>query len=121
MLPRQLRRALRHLYFRVAKDLRKLVKIAAIHQRDFPSGDASNSGAMAAILGFVFEDNPGVPIVVTIAGIRRQWSSFEGVEEVIDARVYSEIHFGRHTTWPADHTLCLDTGAMALSEWRIRI
>ena len=49
---------------------------------------------MATILGLVFEDNPGVPIVATISGITRQWYRFsEGVEEVIDARVYSGIHF----------------------------
>ena len=61
---------------------------------EYPSGHATNSGAMAKILELLFEDNPGVPIVVTLSGITRQWSSFsEGVQEVIDARVYSGIHF----------------------------
>lgn len=68
--------------------------IATPPHPDYPSGHASNSAAMAAILGFIFDDNPGVPISVTLTGITRQWSSFsEAVEEVIDARVYSGIHF----------------------------
>jgi hypothetical protein len=54
--------------------------------------------------------NPRVPLVVTSTGITRQWSTFsESLDEVIDARVYSGIHF-RHTDgvgarvgkkWPA--------------------
>jgi len=49
---------------------------------------------MATILTLLFDDNPGVPLVVTLTGITRQWSSFsQGVDEVIDARVYSGIHF----------------------------
>jgi PAP2 superfamily len=68
--------------------------IATPPHPEYPSGHASNSAAMAAILGFIFDDNPGVLISVTLTGITRQWSSFsEGVEEVIDARVYSGIHF----------------------------
>jgi hypothetical protein len=61
---------------------------------DYTSGHTTNSSAMATILGLLFEDNPGAPIVVTISGITRQWDTFSaGVEEVIDARVYSGIHF----------------------------
>ena len=61
---------------------------------EYPSGHSSNSSAMATILQHLFGDNPGVPIVVTLSGITRQWDTFsEGVEEVIDARVYSGIHF----------------------------
>ena len=61
---------------------------------EYPSGHSSNSSAMAAILTELFGDNPGVPIVVTLSGITRQWDTFsEGVDEVIDARVYSGIHF----------------------------
>ncbi len=61
---------------------------------EYPSGHTANSGAMAKILISEFEDTPGVPIVVTLSGITRQWSSIsEAVEEVIDARVYSGIHF----------------------------
>lgn len=61
---------------------------------EYPSGHTSNSGAMTAILGLEFDDNPGIPIVVTLSGITRQWSTFsQGIEEVIDARIYSGIHF----------------------------
>ncbi|HEX7332961.1 MAG TPA: vanadium-dependent haloperoxidase [Pyrinomonadaceae bacterium] len=61
---------------------------------EYPSGHTSNSNAMARILTAEFGDTPGVPIVVTVSGITRQWSSLsEAVQEVIDARVYSGIHF----------------------------
>jgi hypothetical protein len=61
---------------------------------EYPSGHATNSGAMAAILRLTFGDDPGEPIVVTLSGITRQWDTFsDGVQEVIDARVYSGIHF----------------------------
>lgn len=61
---------------------------------EYISGHTTNSSAMATILELLFEDNPGVPIVVTISGITRQWDTFSsGVEEVIDARVYSGMHF----------------------------
>ena len=49
---------------------------------------------MAKILTAAFDDNPGQTLVVTLAGITRSWNTFsEAVEEVIDARVYSGIHF----------------------------
>ena len=49
---------------------------------------------MVKILISEFEDTPGGPIVVTVSGITREWSSLtEAVQEVIDARVYSGIHF----------------------------
>ena len=61
---------------------------------EYTSGHSTNSSAMATILELLFEDNPGVPITVTISGITRQWDTFSaGVNEVIDARVYSGIHF----------------------------
>ena len=61
---------------------------------DYTSGHATNSSAMATILELLFGEDPGMPIVVTLSGITRQWDTFdEGVEEVIDARVYSGIHF----------------------------
>jgi hypothetical protein len=61
---------------------------------EYPSGHTTNSSAMAKILTSAFGDNPGVPMTVTMSGITRQWNSFgEAVEEVIDARVYSGIHF----------------------------
>lgn len=61
---------------------------------EYPSGHTANSSAMAKILIAEFDDTPGVPIVVTLSGITRQWSSLsDAVQEVIDARVYSGIHF----------------------------
>jgi hypothetical protein len=61
---------------------------------EYPSGHTSNSTAMVAVLQMAFGDRPGVPINSTITGITRQWSSFgQGLDEVIDARVYSGIHF----------------------------
>ena len=61
---------------------------------EYPSGHTTNSTAMATILTQFFDDNPGVPIVVTIAPITREWSTFsEAIDEVVDARVYSGIHF----------------------------
>lgn len=62
---------------------------------EYPSGHTVNSTAMATILAQIFGDDPGKePISVTITGINRQWNTFtEGTEEVIDARVYSGIHF----------------------------
>jgi hypothetical protein len=64
---------------------------------EYLSGHSTNSSAMATILGFLFGDNPGVPIVAispTNRGFPRQWATFsEGVTEVIDARIYGGIHF----------------------------
>ena len=49
---------------------------------------------MAKILMLEFGDNPGISITVTQTGISRTWTSFsQAVDEVIDARVYSGIHF----------------------------
>jgi hypothetical protein len=52
---------------------------------------------MATVLRELFGDRPGVPIVATSTtnpGFERQWESFtEGVDEVVDARIYSGIHF----------------------------
>jgi hypothetical protein len=61
---------------------------------EYPSGHSTNSSAMAKILTLEFGDTPGIPITVTQTGITRSWTSFsEAVDEVIDARVYSGIHF----------------------------
>jgi hypothetical protein len=52
---------------------------------------------MATMLGFFFGKHPIVPIVAvspTNPGFPRVWRTFdEGVEEVIDARIYSGIHY----------------------------
>jgi hypothetical protein len=64
---------------------------------EYPSGHASNSGAMAFVLKRLFGDAPGFVIEATSpqnVGFVRYWQTFtEGAEEVVDARVYSGIHF----------------------------
>ena len=68
--------------------------IATPPHPEYPSGHSTNSSAMATILESLFDDNPGAPIAVTQTGITRQWQTFsQGVDEVIEARVYSGIHF----------------------------
>jgi hypothetical protein len=61
---------------------------------EYPSGHGCNSAAMAAVLETTFGDNPGVTLSLTLSGVTREWQTFDqGVQEVIDARVYSGIHF----------------------------
>jgi hypothetical protein len=64
---------------------------------EYPSAHATNSGAMAFVLKEMFGDAPGYVIDATSSqtpGFVRHWQTFgEGVDEVIDARVYSGIHF----------------------------
>jgi hypothetical protein len=64
---------------------------------EYISGHTTNSSAMATVLRMIFGDDPGVPIVAsspTNPGFERYWASLsQGVDEVIDARVYSGIHF----------------------------
>ena len=70
----------------------------ATHQHpEYPSGHSTNSGAMAAALALLFGDDPGIPLVATsptAPGFVRHWTTFtEGVEEVIEARIYSGFHY----------------------------
>ena len=61
---------------------------------EYPSGHTSNSTAMASMLQSLFGEGTGAPIVVTLGSITRQWDTFdEAAREVIEARVYSGIHF----------------------------
>jgi hypothetical protein len=61
---------------------------------EYPSGHSSNSGAIASMLALLFGDDPGVPLSVTVTAITRTWDRFsEASDEVVDARVYSGIHF----------------------------
>ena len=61
---------------------------------EYPSGHTTNSTAMASILAFIFGDYPGGKISSTVGSTTREWDSFtEAADEVIDARVYSGIHF----------------------------
>ena len=70
----------------------------ATHQHpEYPSGHGTNSGAMAGALTLLFGDDPGVPIAATSPtnpGFVRHWATFsEGVQEVIEARIYSGFHY----------------------------
>lgn len=72
--------------------------LLATHQHpEYPSGHATNSSAMATVLSRLFGDDPGSPIVAsipTMPGFPREWQTFsEGVDEVIEARVYTGFHF----------------------------
>jgi hypothetical protein len=64
---------------------------------EYVSGHTTVSGAMATVLRLLFDDDPGVAFTATSPtnpGFERHWTTFsEGVREVIDARVYSGIHF----------------------------
>jgi hypothetical protein len=64
---------------------------------EYTSGHSTLSSAIASMLGFLFGDNPGVTLVAlspTNPGFPRQWTTFsQGVDEVIEARIYSGIHF----------------------------
>jgi hypothetical protein len=68
------------------------------HQHpEYPSGHSTNSGAMAAVLGLLFGDEPGFLITATSPGnpsFPRSWTAFsQGIDEVLDARVYIGFHF----------------------------
>jgi PAP2 superfamily protein len=68
------------------------------HQHpEYPSGHTTNSGAMATVLILLFGDDPGVPIVATSPtnpGFERHWATLsEGIQEVIDARIYVGFHY----------------------------
>jgi len=64
---------------------------------EYLSGHTTNSSAMASTLEFLFGDDPGVSIVgvsPTNPGFTRDWTRFsQGVDEVIEARIWSGIHF----------------------------
>jgi hypothetical protein len=63
---------------------------------EYPSGHTVNSGAMAFVLKSLFGDAPGHVIEAALPSnpFVRHWETYsEGVREVIDARIYSGIHF----------------------------
>ena len=64
---------------------------------EYISGHSTNSSAMGNMLAFLFGNNPGVTIIATSPtnpGFPRQWTEFsEGIDEVIEARIYSGIHY----------------------------
>jgi hypothetical protein len=71
--------------------------IATPNHPEYVSGHATISSAMATVLRLLFDDDPGVALTWTSPtnpGFERHFTTFsEGVREVIDARVYSGIHF----------------------------
>jgi hypothetical protein len=64
---------------------------------DYLSGHTTNSSAMATVLRRIFGDAAADGVVATSTsnpGFERRWETLsEGVEEVIDARIYSGIHY----------------------------
>ena len=64
---------------------------------EFVSAHTTVSGAMVTVLRLLFDDDPGVAFTATSPtnpAFERHWATFsEGLREVIDARVYSGIHF----------------------------
>jgi len=71
--------------------------IATPNHPEFPSAHSTMSSAMATVLMMLFDNDPGVALTVTSPnnpGFERHWRTFsEGISEVINARVYSGIHF----------------------------
>jgi len=71
--------------------------IATPNFPEYVSAHTTVSGAMATVLRLLFDDDPGVAFTATSPtnpGFERHWTTFsQGVREVIDARVYSGIHF----------------------------
>jgi hypothetical protein len=65
---------------------------------EYPSGHSTNSGGMFSAAALVFGDEPGVTMTPTIIRngivVTPQWESFtEAINEVVDARVYSGLHY----------------------------
>ncbi len=63
---------------------------------EYPSGHSTNSGAMATMLALIFGDAPGVTIEASSPRSTKThyWATFsEGIDEVLDARVYIGFHF----------------------------
>jgi hypothetical protein len=70
--------------------------LATPQHPEYLSGHSTNSSAMATVLMLLFGDK-GTPIVATsptTPGFERHWDSVsEGVDEVIEARIYGGIHY----------------------------
>jgi hypothetical protein len=82
---------------RTIPDLAWTPLFATPQHPEYLSGHATNSGAMATILMLLFGDELDAPIVAsspTNAGFERYWARLsEGVEEVIEARIFAGIHY----------------------------
>ena len=64
---------------------------------EYISGHSTNSSAMGSTLALIFGDAPGITLVAATAttpGFERHWAAFsEGIDEVIEARIYGGIHY----------------------------
>ena len=64
---------------------------------EYPSGHSTNSTAMATMLSLLFDDDPGINLTITSptnVGFVRHWTRFsEGLDEVVEARIYSGFHY----------------------------
>jgi hypothetical protein len=61
---------------------------------EYPSGHSTNSSAIGTVLTTLFGKDPGMTFTVTLTGITREWQTFDqGIDEVIEARIYSGIHY----------------------------
>jgi hypothetical protein len=61
---------------------------------EYPSGHSTNGAAAMEIFQQIFGDDPGMPITSTIGPTTREWATFsQVVDEVVDARVWSGIHY----------------------------
>ncbi len=71
--------------------------LATPQHPEYLSGHSTNSSAMATVLMLLFGDRSGAPIVATsptTPGFERHWDSLsDGVDEVIEARIYGGIHY----------------------------
>ena len=71
--------------------------IATPNHPEYVSAHSTLSTAMATVLRLLFDDDPGVAFTTTTPtnpGYERHWTTFsDAIREVIDARVYSGIHF----------------------------
>jgi hypothetical protein len=64
---------------------------------EYLSGHAANSSTMATVLKLLFGDEPETPVIAmspTNPDFERRWTRLtDGVDEVIDARIYAGIHY----------------------------
>ncbi len=83
--------------FRITPDPNWLPFLATPPFPEYPSGHAEISGAMAQILISLFGDKPGVTMVAhspAHLAFDHLWFRFtQGIDEVINARVWEGIHF----------------------------
>jgi len=83
--------------FRIAPDPNWLSLLATPPFPEYPSAHNEISGAMAQILISLFGDKPGVTMVAhspAHPGFDHLWFRFtQGIDEVINARVWEGIHF----------------------------